>query len=415
MTRKGFYVAIVLLVLLSVTLSSALAIDEPPVVVLDGDGDTVLGEVAHFIPDGELEKPDLTHFSIRPDENAPGVDQVAPDYTPYPASPADGYVTTKTPTFYFYEYSAATKYRIIVIDVSTTPKLVYEYTGAPACSSGICWLKPDIPLKIYDLSLSKGAYVWAVKAKVGGAWQDTYSGTVSFAVYSKGFNSTFDLDASKWLQLVGDWYVVEPGYLKSKGVLDNSSSVIQKQLFAQNYVYEVKMKRKFETVSNRIIFHGYPGPISLDGDWDDAYYFQYANDGYWSLFKVVNGITTSVIGWKYSAYIKPYDWNTLTVFTDYPYMDFWINGQYLGCTGPDCGLPETTFGAGWVGLGMYKSGAEKSPLFVDYAKLKYTTEPPYPWPWGITADGQRVLVDPAFEFPAPSTGVNQDPDHSPGQ
>ena len=212
MKRSGFckYVLIVLLIL-SFTFSTVSADTLPPVEPgsLDEDGDTIMGEVAPLVSHGESEKPDLDQFTLRLDENVPVIDQVTPDYTPYPSSPFNEYVLTKTPTFYFYEYSGATKYRIIVIDISTTPKLVYEYTGAPACSSGICWLKPDIPLKIFDLSLVKGSYVWAVKAKAGGEWQNDYSGTASFAVYSKGFNSTFDLDTSKWLSVLGDSRLLE--------------------------------------------------------------------------------------------------------------------------------------------------------------------------------------------------------------
>jgi len=417
MIRKWSSIALVLIVFLSVTISSAFAADTPPVEVQDEDGDMVIGEVAAFVTKGISEKPDLEQFTLRQEEETPVIDQVSPDYTPYPFSPVNEYVTSKTPKFYFYEYGGATKYRIIVIDTSTTPKLVYEYTGAAACSSGLCWLKPDIPLKIFDLSLAKGSYVWAVKAKIGGEWQNAYSDTVSFAVYSKGFNSTFDLNASKWLSLLGDWFLVEPGYLKSKGVISNTSCVIQKELFADYYVYEVKMKRKYETVSNRIIFHGYPYSLGSTGHWDDAYYFQYTNDSRWSLYKLVNGVPSAVIDWTHSDYIKPYDWNTLTVYTDYPFMDFWINGQYVGCTGTGCGVEEIDYDAGWVGLGMYKETTEKSPLLVDYAKLKYAMEPPYPypWPWGFTADGERVLVDTTFEFPAPASGVDQDPDHSPGK
>lgn len=415
MSKKWTYVGFVLVILLSVTLNSAIAAGAPPVEVLDEDGDTILGKVVPFAPYGESEKLDLDQFTPRLDEDAPVIDQVTPDYTPYPSSPFNEYVLTKTPKFYFYEYSGATKYRIIVIDTSTTPKLVYEYTGAPACSSGICWLKPDIPLKIYDLSLAKGAYVWAVKAKAGGEWQNDYSGTASFAVFSKGFNSTFDLNTDKWLAVLGDWFRVDPGYLKTKGVVGYLSSVIQKQLFADYYVYEVKMKRKVEPYANRIIFHGYPDPLDPIGLWDDAYFFNYTNDGYWSIFKSLNGVTTPVIDWAYSDHINPYDWNTLTVFTDYPYMDFWINGQYLGCTGPLCGITEESLDSGWVGLGMYKGFLEKSPLSVDYAKLKYTTTPPYPWPWGIAANGERVLVDTTFEFPSPASGIDQDVNHGSGE
>lgn len=415
MIKKWTFFAFVLIVLLSVMVSSAIATGEPPVGVLDDEGDTVVGQVAPFMPYGELEKPDLDQFTLRLDEDAPVIDMVTPDVTPYPSSPVNQYVLTKTPKFYFYEYSGATKYRIIVVDVSTTPKLVYEFTGAPACSSGICWLKPDIPLKIYDLSLTKGAYVWAVKAKAGGEWQNDYTGAASFAVFSKGFNSTFDLNANKWLSLLGDWFLVEPGYLKTKGLQGFTSSVIQKHVFAENYVYEVKIKRKFEDVSNRIIFHGYPNPLGSSGHWDDGYYFQFKNDNLWSLYKLMDGVPSAVIDWTRSDYIQPYDWNTLTVYTDYPYLDFWINGQYLGCTGPMCGKEETTFNAGWVGFGMYKESTEKSPLTVDKAKLYYTDENPYPWPWGITANGERELVDTTFEFPAPASAFSQDVDNSSGE
>jgi len=105
---------------------------------------------------------------------------------------------------------------------------------------------------------------------------------------------------------------------------------------------------------------------------------------------VRNADTTTLLASGSTTAINPYGWNKLTVYTDYPWLDFWINDQYLGYS--IINDDPVKYTQGYVGVAGYK-GIKKTALLVDKAKLYYSTAFPYP----ITAsvDGIR---DPALEL-----------------
>jgi len=368
----------------------------------DEPGDRIESEAPSLFTQENPNQPDFSQFTLRDEDTAPSGETIRTDVVPYPVSPFNEKVLTKTPKFYFTKYPGATKYRIQVLNnVGGALIPVYEFTGDPNCSSGTCWLKPTTALKVYDLTLSYGLYKWAVRAKVNGSWEP-YRGFVDFMVISKGFTSTFDINMDKWLTAYGDWFRVSPGYLKTKGVNGKMSSVIRKEYFVDGFVYEVKMKRSADFTggeSNGLWFQANPYPLSdFFSLWNNGYFIYYTNTGGCGLAKASSGglLYFSINPQFPSCPIKPYDWNKLTIWTgNGDCLDFWFNGKYYGYT-----CVEAEYQAGWVGIGTIKESDLKNPFLVDYAKLYYSTEPPpYPFPWA--ADGQR---DPAYELQMVQSG-----------
>ena len=91
--------------------------------------------------------------------------------------------------------------------------------------------------------------------------------------------------------------------------------------------------------------------------------FVYSNDGWFSVWKTINGTPVQVQGWAEYEGIKPYLWNKVKVTADGASLKFYINGG-LVWQGTDA-----SFGSGKVGLGMYRADAGWNPLSVDWAKL----------------------------------------------
>lgn len=369
MVKSQFIMTVVVvLLILSFTISSVAADAEPPLEMgaVDEDGDLLLSEVPTFSLERPAGLPNLDGFTL-PDAS---VEEASSPEVIYPRYEA---VYTKTPKFRFTEFPGATKYRIDVWN-DITDELVYTFKGTGNCSAGECWLKPSTSLKIYDISGVKGQYLWRVRAKVNGEWPPLWS-QATFAVLSTGFTSTFDLNANKWLALCGEWTVVSPGYLKTKGVLDTTASILRKELFTDGIVYEVTMKRKVEAdTTNRVFFFGYPGETYTGGLWEDGYVFEYTNDGHWSLIRVDDYSKTYLVEEVYTDAIIPYSWNKLTIWSHYSNIHVWVNEQYLGA------YTDSTYSEGWVGIGMFEGDAEKSPLLVDKAKAYYSDIAPYATP-----------------------------------
>lgn len=214
-------------------------------------------------------------------------------------------------------------------------------------------------------------------AKTGVDWS-LPSDPAYFKVMSPGFNSTFTT-LGKWQAIKGTWSIIDPGYLLTQTKPDKFLSVVQKHQVTKEYVYEVKMKRKGEIgKGNYIIVNGYPykgtGDLWDDG-WDDGYMIGYSNLGYWFVKKRLNGVETQLVPNpnEITPAVVPYKWNTITVYVRDSFIYVWINEQYLG-KAYDVNLTPQ----GWVGIGVDDSTAITSPLYVDWATLKYVDEMPYP-------------------------------------
>jgi hypothetical protein len=295
--------------------------------------------------------------------------------SPYILYPLFEDVFTKTPLFRFTDFSAegATKYRIDVWvgdDLDADP--LYTYKGVGDCDGAECTMQPGIPLKKADF-FGNGHYTWRIRAKVAGEWPILWS-QAQFTVRSSGFTSYFSSWEKKWLPVQDTWTVNSKGYLKTFGTLNQLSSIMEKHEFTNGFVYEVKLKRKTSNGDNYVYFQGYPDPLGGSGYWDDGYYFTYRNDTSWALIKYVDGASTLITGGPTLSYIKPYDWNKITIMRSSSEIKIWINKQYIGT------YSDATFSSGYVGIGMYKKEDIKDPLLVDWATLEYTDTAPYAIP-----------------------------------
>ena len=359
MVKPKWMYAVMIVFLLTLSVSPASAASFPP---------------GHTPPLGDENPPQIDAFTPMP-EDVDSFAGIAVDAAgdPSPIAPREQLVYSRTPKFFFSPKANATQYHLSVVDVVAEPdKVVYNYYGTGGCTN-ICKLQPGISLKTLRYQATAGGvYLWYVEAMVGGVWQG-FTTSAPFAVLSTGFSSTFDTNIDKWQSLNGTWALNGTGAWKAVGPSTTTITALQKEIFTDHYVYEVRMKRKTESSTlNRIIFMGTPDPLSPIKSWNEGYYFGYANNGTWSLWRRDGGLNTTLLYDKVtSPYIVPYGWNTLTVWTDYPNISLWINGVYLGT------LYDDTHDGGLVGVGMYEVDAAASPFLMDSARLYYSATGPY--------------------------------------
>ncbi|MBP8996858.1 MAG: hypothetical protein KBG10_01075 [Anaerolineaceae bacterium] len=320
----------------------------------------------------------ITTAVAQPGPQISGIAPIAPN----------GFIMTKTPVFSFIEESGATKYKIKVINTATS-LVMYTFSGAGTCTAGTCTLQPTTPLNNAKLNGQNGHYRWKVRAYVSGVWQP-FSTTLDFTVISTGFNSTFTVDMNKWKVIYGTWNIVAPGYLKTKGNIPNYVSVAEKELTTDHLVYEVKMKRLASADGpNYLYLMGNPYPLNLDEymDWNKYYSISFNNNQLWWSWRADGNNYLQLKAYTTDTHIKPYDWNIVLVWVDYPKIHVWINDWYLGY------INDPTYTSGFVGVGMEKDTPEGCPLQVDYAKTYYSNIAPIEIP--TLSNGNP---DPAFEF-----------------
>lgn len=373
--KQKWLTVLVALVFLSFTFSSALAGSQPP-------GNTP--------PPSDFKPADPGEFTPLPAEPVPSgfsVDAV----NPAPVAPQNNNVYTTTPKFTFTPKTGASQYHIVVVDTMAEPDaLVYNFYGTGTCNDLICTMQPTNPLKTYRFeSLKGGTYYWAVEAMVSGAWKGLSFGA-HFAVLSSGFTSTFDVNTKKWQSINGTWSRTTTGLYKTLGLTGQIASAMQRNFYTNDYVYEVTMRRKVEDSFNRIFFMGEPYPLSTSNTWSRGYIFGYYNNGTWGLWRHEAGTYTELASAS-SPFIRPYSWNTLTVWTDYPYIHMWINGAYLG------NILDATYMSGYVGVGMYEDDAALSPLVVDSATLSHSAIAPYAISDVVLGEPLHIPLDSVME------------------
>lgn len=290
--------------------------------------------------------------------------------SPYVIYPDNEEIFDKTPLFRFTDYSAygATKYRIDVwqgTNLAVAP--LYTYKGVGDCDGTECTLQPGIALKKADIN-GNGYYTWRIRARVDGEWPVFWDQSF-FTVLSGGFTSYFDILEKKWLTVQGTWSVTDAGYMKTLGIPGQLSSMVEKHVFTEGYVYEVKLKRKVELNSpSMILFSGNTTSLNADGYWYDGYFFSITNAGNWVLGKISEGSVTTLASGS-SADIKPFDWNKLAVLRSGSDITLYVNDQFV------THAVDGSFGDGYVGFGMVEEDSAKSALLVDWATLDYIDAP----------------------------------------
>ena len=195
------------------------------------------------------------------------------------------------------------------------------------------------------------------------------SKSVTFTVFTTSFQSKFTTGAKGWTPVRGTWTITDTGYYKTKGVVNEIASTIHKTDFGM-LTLEARMRRKLGEASlpNRLHFRTSPAGLDASGQWTNGYIFQYTNAGYFSVWKVVDGVFSPVVGWTYSPTIVPFGWNTLKVVANGENMEFYINGV-LHAAGSD-----SAHSIGRVALSMWRATV-KAPFIVDWVKVSNIATP----------------------------------------
>jgi hypothetical protein len=110
-----------------------------------------------------------------------------------------------------------------------------------------------------------------------------------------------------------------------------------------------------------LIVRGNPNSL-VAGKWKPAYYFQFANNGTFSVYEYTSsGAELVKKAWSASGAVVPNGWNTLKVIVVGSSLKFYINGVLVWSGADD------TLVVGQLGIGYYRNSAT-GMLDVDWAK-----------------------------------------------
>lgn len=269
-----------------------------------------------------------------------------------------GIIYTNLPTYKWGAVPSATWYRLYVYDYTTGKAVINKWYSAASsgCSSGTgtCSLKPTT-------TLNRGSHRWWIKAYNGlyGDWSNSLAFNVS--TMTCGFNEQFNSgNATSWRRDYGTWYVRSSAWYYTAGVTNNFATSTYNATYT-NADYRARLWRVGTSgYSNALIVRA-SGAIS-NGLPANGYRFQYTSNGYYSVWKRVNGVYSAVKYWTRSSYIKQGSaWNELRAYVSGNYLWFGINGHKLW-SGYDRSLTS-----GRAGLVLYKGSG--GPLYVDWARL----------------------------------------------
>lgn len=262
-----------------------------------------------------------------------------------------------------------------------------EEAGCPS-GTGTCSVTPATPL-----STGASTYTWSVygsNAFGDGPW----SASLTFNLIPRlgGFNETFSGEADNWGVTSGAWFV-DANYMYTTATAPTySNSVLYMTNQYANFDLIASLRRSADGCDwcdNSLYVRGNPGTVSDHGYWQYGYQFTYANDGTYSVQKVVDGGWTVIQDYTYTPMIGIDGWNALRVIASDGNLYFYINGT-LVWSGAD-----PTFTAGYVGVEMYNEVVDPNDkLEVDWAVLSRYDDSP-PGMAGLMGPEQQALDDAA--------------------
>jgi hypothetical protein len=283
---------------------------------------------------------------------------------PTPLTP-NGPIATSNPTYTWTRPAGVTKYALYVYPNATSSVAKLANYVTPICNASTCSYTPTPTLNL----LTTGSYKWAVRAWNTLGWS-AYSAWMSFGANS-GFNSQFNGSKTNWVTPTGDptaWNVSST-YLYTLGAALQGASVIYRQSGNEHFgtqTYTAKLMRYgCAGCANALAVRGEPGTLTSDRRWSNVYYFQYTRNGWFMVFKKVNGTEIVIRSWATTSAINQGNaWNILQVRASGSTLKFYINNT-LVWTGTD-----TSFVAGHAGIHMYRDNISSGNiLYVDYATL----------------------------------------------
>ncbi len=277
-------------------------------------------------------------------------------FAPTAISPS-GATEFTTPTFIWSAIPGAAMYNIYIYKGRKYFYAAYVYSYN--CGITFCQYTPPIKFP------TGAEYAWAVSSDVVNVGWSNWGNVLYFTAYSP-FSSSFS-NSKGWAPVYGTWAAHGGDYIgrqSSSGYYVASAYYTKGQY--DTYTYETRSEMVGCSDCDTILyFNGNPlSGITSSGDWENTYYFQYNDDGNYSIYEVYVGTYHEITSGTSSA-ITP-SWNILTVTyngtTDF--AQFFINhvfvaDEYLG-----------DFRYGYVGVGAYTYGPTASELlYVDYANL----------------------------------------------
>jgi len=274
---------------------------------------------------------------------------------PVPVSPS-GTITDPTPTYKWNRVPGATKYNIVVYEGTTS---IYGgvFTSG-ICNATTCSVTPSNVL-------TAGNYKWRVRAYIGSSWK-SFSAWKTFTDNPpESFNSSFNGSAAGWSAVKGSWGLYSGMYYRSLGLANRFATAKHTGTY-ENFTYEARIKRSGACTgcANNLIIRGNPGSLAVNYyAWRPSYYFEYTNNGYFSVWEMSNGGTeTSLKNWTTTGAIVKNGWNNLKVIANGNSLKFYIN-NVLVWSGSD-----STLANGTVGLGFYRD-TNTGTYLADWAKL----------------------------------------------
>jgi hypothetical protein len=278
-----------------------------------------------------------------------------------------------TPLYQWEPVYGATEYRLELYQGDTKIYTLYPKSGV--CDAAECKRNPGI-------ALAEGSYKWRMKSMVNGDWSDFGD----YKYFTVGWTSDFVDNIDGWATVKGWWGLINGGgwfRTNGSGVLDEPVSVRHDDNY-EILTFEVKMMRKNDAIgANRLYILGTPYPLTTGSEWKSAYIFQYANAGYISVVKTVNGTQTPLLNWTLCDEINAYGFNILKVVASGGTMKFYVNDVKVW-EGSDSELTS-----GKVGIGMVKNASGWAPLNIAWAKF-------YPKTYSVTSVEPMATLGESF-------------------
>jgi len=184
-----------------------------------------------------------------------------------------------------------------------------------------------------------------------------------------GFNSQFNGNASGWGVIYGTWGVNSTYYYTTGSPLNHWSSA-RYGIPYTNIDYQARMYRPGTTnaYSNTLIVRGTPTPFQTSYHrWNKAYFFNYTNTGYYSVWRWMSNGEVALKNWTISPYIVKGGWNTLRVRALGSNLQYYING-HLVWNGTN-----TSISSGYVGLAKFNYPS--TYIYFDWATLTNLSAP----------------------------------------
>ncbi len=206
-----------------------------------------------------------------------------------------------------------------------------------------------------------------VCANPGGKTYLPHIETINAAAPSLNFHSGFNGSSAPWAPISGNWTTSDIHFRAENPTINSFASASYGSTSYNNFVYTARIKRSgCTTCSSRLFVRGTPYTLMANKNWRNAYSFNIASNGQFSIWETVNGVEnpTPLAPWTvHSAINTGESWNVFKVIANGSSLYFYINGVLVWS------VADTSLSSGNVGVGMYRASDAWDVLAVDWAQL----------------------------------------------